>query len=363
MSTSRASEPPVSVVVPTLDRRERLVRLLGALAAQRDAPGFEVVVVDDGSTDGSADAARSLAGELPYPLSVLSAGAAGPDGAGGDGGGRPVERTFEAPAGPARARNRGWRAARGPVVAFVDDDCVPDTAWLAELGRALEGADLALGRTTFPAAQAHLRGPFGSWMEVEGEDEGHYPTCNIAYRRAVLEAVGGFDEDGFRYRRAGPGGRRRAINGEDTDLAWRAKEAGFRSTFVPGALVHHDVHPSDFRTYLRDVRRYEGLVLLLRKHPALRRRLAPRGFYRPIHAAALVALAGLVTLAARPRSPAARAGAGAGAAWYAWQCRRGHHSPGPRWRWATVVPRSFVAQLYAVAVMGRASVRHRVLVL
>ncbi len=342
MTATDGEHPAMSVVVATLDRAERLERLLRALAGQRDGPTFEVVVVDDGSADASAARARSLAPTLAYPLTVLDGG--------------------ERPHGPATARNLGWRAAGGDIVAFIDDDCVPDRGWLGALRDAIDGADLVLGRTTFPADQAGRRGPFGSWMEVDGEDDGHYPTCNIAYRRRVLEAVDGFDEAGFRYRSA-RGQRRRAINGEDTDLAWRAKEAGFRSTFAPDALVYHDVHPSDFRAYLRDVRRYEGLVLLLHKHPELRRRLAPRRFYRPIHAAALVALGALVVVAARPRSSVARGGAAAGTAWYAWQCRRGHHTPGPLWGWAMVVPRSFVAQLYAVVVMGRASLRYRTLVL
>ena len=96
--------------------------------------------------------------------------------------------------GPAAARNAGWHAALGQLVAFTDDDCVPQPEWLATLAAALQVADIAQGCTLPDPAQEHLLGPFARTMDVRSET-GYYQTCNVGYRRSVLEAVGGFDDD------------------------------------------------------------------------------------------------------------------------------------------------------------------------
>src|SRR5205085_6868290 len=93
------------------------------------------------------------------------------------------------------ARNAGWRAARAPIVAFTDDDCVPQPGWLAALASGMTDADVVQGRTVLDEAQR--RGPFSPHVEVGGPSW-IFQTCNIAYRRSILEAIGGFDER-FRY--------------------------------------------------------------------------------------------------------------------------------------------------------------------
>lgn len=187
-------------------------------------------------------------------------------------------------------------------------------------------------------------------MDVPFE-QGFYETCNIAYRRDVIERAGGFDE-AFRF-----------PYGEDTDLAWRAKEDGARTVFVADAVVRHDVWPSDYRAHLRDMRRREGVVLVFRKHPALRGHLGKGIFFRPIHPPALVAAGALVLLASRPRSPARAASATAASLWYAWVCRRFRPNPPRRRQWLVVVPLALGADLYEIAVMARASVRYRTVLL
>jgi GT2 family glycosyltransferase len=187
-------------------------------------------------------------------------------------------------------------------------------------------------------------------MRVEFE-EGYYETCNVAYRRETLERQGGFDES-FRF-----------PYGEDTDLAWRAKHAGARTAFVPDALVYHEVWPSRYLDHLRDMRRRGGVVHLFSKHPELRTHLHKRLFFRPLHQQALLALLGLVVLAARPGSSAARAAAIGTSLFYAWTCRRYRPGPSRRRHWLAVVPLAFVADLYDLAVMARASVRYRTLLL
>lgn len=319
----------VSVVVATHNRRERLDRLLTALVGQVGAPPFELIVVDDASTDGTSSAIEGRARVLPFPTSVLRQTTNG---------------------GPARARNRGWRSARGDIVCFTDDDCVPQPAWLASLVRGMDRADVAQGRTIPNPDQRANRGPFSRSMDVPFE-QGFYETCNIAYRRTDLQTLGGFDE-AFRF-----------PYGEDTDLAWRAREAGARTTFVADALVHHDVWPSDYSAHLRDMRRREGIVLAFRKHPSLRQHLGKGLFFRPIHPPALVATLSLALYLTKPRSPTRATAATGAVLWYAWVCRRFRPKPPRRHEWLGVVPLSLVADLYEIAVMARASARYRTLLL
>jgi GT2 family glycosyltransferase len=135
--------------------------------------------------------------------------------------------------GPAAARNRGWRAARAPVVAFTDDDCVPDPGWLeAGLGACEEEPGAIVQGPTIPSAEewerlGPLARPFTHTVEVR-EPDPHLQTCNVFYPREVLEREGGFDEEVF--------GR---IEGEDADLAWRAIAAGTPTRFAPDARVVH----------------------------------------------------------------------------------------------------------------------------
>src|SRR6267142_3912563 len=121
VETSLASEPAVSVAIPTHNRRESLLRVLTALNDQTVGPAsFEVVVVCDGCTDGSAAACGRLS--TRYRLSVIEEGQ---------------------PLGPAAARNKAVAAARGTVIVFLDDDVVPDPLLIAEHVRVHETDELA----------------------------------------------------------------------------------------------------------------------------------------------------------------------------------------------------------------------------
>lgn len=259
----RAARPEVAVVVATYGRAALLPRLLAALQGQVGAPPCEVVVVDDGSRDQTPAVLHRLASASSVPVRIVRL---------------PRNR------GPATARNAGWRSSDAALVAFTDDDCVPTPGWLASLVRPLVDADLAQGCTLPDPAQLARSGPFSRTLRIERED-GFYQTCNIAYRRSVLEQAGGFDE-AFRH-----------PAGEDTELAWRVLEAGARSVFVPEALVHHDVRPSSVLAALRDTPRWGSVVLAVHKHPPLRGRLHSRVFWRASHPPALLATAGLCVLA------------------------------------------------------------------
>jgi glycosyltransferase involved in cell wall biosynthesis len=263
--------PRISVVVATRDRRDRLERLLTSLAEQRGpTAGFEVIVVDDASRDGTSELLRSAERELSFPLKVIAA----------------------AGHGPAAARNKGWRTARGSLVAFTDDDCEVTPQWLAEIEQAAAGRpdSIVLG-PTFPIVNEWgERGPFSRTREF-AELGPWFPTCNIAYPRALLERLNGFDEESFP-----------EPLGEDTDLGWRALELGAEPVFAPRAVVHHAVDDLGALGLLKSALLGSDGVLIFRRHPRLRAETLRWNIIRtPAHVRLAIAVAGVV-LARRNRA-------------------------------------------------------------
>lgn len=249
---SADAPPSVSVVIATHGRAALLVELLDALDAQTRTD-VEVLVVDDDSQD-----------ETPTVLAE-----------------RGTRSIRVARGGPARAREVGWRAATGLVIAFTDDDCVPTPGWLEALVAPIEqgDADVVQGRTLPRPDQADRAGPWSRTQHVDTEN-GFYQTCNIAYSRNVLEAL-----DGFHPSFVGPN-----TSGEDAELGWRAREAGYRTAFAEDALVHHAVWPSSYWAYLRDRRRWGMVIQVIRYHPQTRALAYRRWFYRPSHLRVVAAL-------------------------------------------------------------------------
>jgi hypothetical protein len=314
--------------VATHQRAALLPRLIGALERQVEAPPFEVVLVDDGSTDATWATIERLAADSP--LSV-----------------RGVRMPGQS--GPAAARNAGWRAVRSPLVAFTDDDCVPQPGWLALLAAALADVDIVQGCTLPDPAQQHMLGPFARTMDVRSET-GYYQTCNVGYRRSALEAVGGFDDD---LRQAG----------EDIELATRAIAAGASSTFCEHAVVYHDVRPSSLRAHLRGTRRWGGIVLAVRKQPALRQRLQHGIIWKQSHLPAVAAAAGVVTMLTAKTASGRVAGVAALAPYVRHRLvvqPLPHTDPAER---VALLPKALVADLAEVGVLAVASARYRCVVL
>lgn len=255
--------PAISVVVATRDRSEKLSRLLESLRGQTlDRDAFEVVVVDDASSD---DSAATLEAERDA------------------GGLRLVTLAHERSRGPAAARNAGWRAATGGIIAFTDDDCEADPRWLEALTAATEAHPGALvqGRTEPHPEQRGMIGPFSRTIEVT-ELGPFFQTCNVAYPRSLLEALGGFDEQTFGLH---PGG-------EDTDLAWRAIADGAEAVFARDARIFHAVNQLGAIGGLRFPLRWSDNVALFGRHPGLRARLYRRIFWKRSHELLLRALVG-----------------------------------------------------------------------
>ncbi|HET6812343.1 MAG TPA: glycosyltransferase [Acidimicrobiales bacterium] len=329
MSGPAASvDPAVSVVVATHERRALLGRLVAALEAQT-WPDLEIVIVDDGSTDGTWDELGRLAAAVTRPVRVLREDRAG---------------------GPARARNRGWREARGSIVAFTDDDCVPAPGWVEALVAPIVAgrAELAQGVTEPPREQWEGSGPFARTMWVLDED-GFYATCNMAYRRDVLEEARGFDE---RFGRP---------FGEDTDLAWRAIEAGARTAFVDDAVVYHEVWPSSWPAHVRDRVRREAIVLAAREHPQIRARFWRPRWYQGSHPRAVLAAAGGIVAVTVP-GWRRLSGAALAVPYVHYRLAVRRLPCRPR-NTAPVIALALVADLVEVGVLAAASVRYRSLLL
>lgn len=204
----------VAVVVPTRDRPRELDGALRALAgALREHD--RVLVVDSASRSGAVAAVAERHGAALLRVSAP---------------------------GASRARNAGWRAADAPVVAFTDDDCRPRPGWAAALEDALADGDhaFAYGRVEpsedvgVPVSVLVDPAPAGVDLATPLGHLGH--GANMAFRRAVLEAIGGFDEV------LGAGAPLRAS--EDKDAFWRALRAGGSGRYVPAAAVAHLPRPT-----------------------------------------------------------------------------------------------------------------------
>ena len=240
--------PSYSVVVPSHDRCQVLFEVLAALEAQAGAPEFEVVVVDDGSRDGTPDRLRAWRG------------------------GRPLTVLTQEARGPAAARNRGVAAAQGEWIAFLGDDTVPAPDWLAahEAARTRRGGDeriAVLGHTSWHARVR--RTAFLDYLNDHGLQFGYalirdpeavpfnfFYTSNLSLsRRRLVEAP--FDE-GFPY-----------PAWEDIEASYRLHRRGLRLVYAPEARAAHD-HPTDFDRFAARQERagYCGVVFYLR-HPEL----------------------------------------------------------------------------------------------
>lgn len=225
--------PRVSVVVCCYNGGRTLRQCLESLARLR-YPDYEVILVDDGSTDDTA----AIAAEFPEIVAI-----------------------HQANKGLSESRNVGLRAATGDIIAYTDADCFADPDWLAHLVHQLEctkadgvgGPNISPDDGWLAACVSAAPGQPSHVLESDQVAE-HVPGCNMAFRRTALEAINGFDPQFLRA-------------GDDVDLCWRLQQAGGWITFAAGAFVWHHRRPT-LRTYLRQQSGYGEAEALLRfKHP------------------------------------------------------------------------------------------------
>jgi glycosyltransferase involved in cell wall biosynthesis len=227
--------PRVSVVVASYEGVGTLNACLDSLE-RLNYPDYEVILVDDGSTDDT-------------PRIALS---------------HPKIRYLRHPRnlGLGVARNTGIAAATGEIVAFTDADCRADEDWLYYLVGDMSEGDFAgvgghnlLPPDASPVSAAVMVSPGGpAHVMLTDREAEHVPGCNMAFYKWALEDVNGFDPI---FRRAG----------DDVDLCWRLQRLGHRIGFSPAGFVWH-YRRSTFAAYLRQQRGYgEAEALLVQKHP------------------------------------------------------------------------------------------------
>jgi glycosyltransferase involved in cell wall biosynthesis len=259
--------PKISVVIPAYNAAGTLAQCLAALRRQVDVPGpFEVIVVDDGSDDATAEVARR------FGVTLLQ----------------------QSHAGPAAARNRGIQAARGELVFFTDADCIPADDWLTAMAQPFVAWPQVVGcKGVYATRQRELIARF-----VQTEYEVKYramaaheaidfvDTYSAGYRRTVLLAAGGFD----------PSFPSASV--EDAELAFRLAAQGKHLILNQAAVVWHH-HPRTLFQYLRRKALYGfWRARVYARHPSKLRgdSYTPRALWWQLPLTGVGTLAGLFSL-------------------------------------------------------------------
>jgi len=225
--------PAISVVLCSYNGGRVIRECLEGLL-RLEYPNYEVIVVDDGSRDNTADIAAQ------YPFRLI--------------------RTENH--GLSSARNTGCEAATGEIVAYIDDDAYPDPHWLQYLAHTFMTTDhVGVGGPNLPPpgdgmiADCVAVAPGGPiHVLISDREAEHIPGCNMAFRKAALERVGGFD-------------RKFRVSGDDVDMCWRLQEQGWTLGFNPAAVVWHHRRNS-IRAYLKQQWGYgKAEALLEQKWP------------------------------------------------------------------------------------------------
>lgn len=252
-------EPNISVVVPVHNCSKTVGKCLESLL-QLDYPSFEIIVVDDGSTDSTARICRSY-GQVH--VVELEKG------------------------GPSRARNVAIDRAKGKFVAFTDGDCIVDGRWLTELEKGFTRPDVAGvgGDQRSPDDDSDTGKLIHHFLKTVGfvadyvktdsvlKETEHNPTCNAMYRKTVLKEVGGFNEHLW--------------PGEDVELDLKIRRRGYTLIYNPSARVAH-YRPETYRGFAGMFKRYGAAQgYLVREY----------GLFRRIHCVPIVLLVGSVLLA------------------------------------------------------------------
>ncbi len=228
-----ANAPKISVVICAYNAERTMDPCLRSLC-ELNYPNYEVIVVNDGSTDGT------LAISERYPFRIIS----------------------QTNQGLSVARNVGIEAATGEIVAFTDSDCVADPDWLTYLAyRFVHDGYVAVGGPNFPppeearTAACVAAAPGGpTHVLLNDQVAEHIPGCNMAFRKSILEQIRGFDP---MFRAAG----------DDVDVCWRLQNQGYAIGFSPAAVVWH-FRRNTVKAYIKQQMGYgKAEALLYVKHP------------------------------------------------------------------------------------------------
>jgi len=252
------SDIRISVVIPTHNRKHLLLQCLDSLERQSlGMDRFEVIVVDDGSTDGTIEELRRR--PRVFAFNYLR-----------------IENS-----GPSQARNAGTASILGEYIAFTEDDVIVDEDWLKNGLTLLESKSLAMleGRTVYARTRKDVR-------RFERTQRPSFIPCNLFVRKDVFDRLGGYDPSFY-------DAKTHLYFREDADFGFRVLAAGLRTAMGTDVLVEHPPQFTSLSSCFRHVRRYVFDPLLYRKHPMLFRQLIEVKdvgritVHRPYHALAL----------------------------------------------------------------------------
>ena len=209
----------VSVIVPAYNARKTISQCIEALLSQKyPRENYEVIVIDDGSADGTADAVKAY----------------------------PVKYMYQRNQGPATARNAGVREAQGEIILFTDSDCVPSDNWIAEMIKPFEDKEVVAVKGGYKTRQKSMVARFAQIefeerfeMLKKTESIDMVDTYSAGYRKEIFLQMGGFDP------------YFPVANNEDTELSYRMSKLGYKMVFNPDAIVYHLNHPSSIRRYTK----------------------------------------------------------------------------------------------------------------
>lgn len=221
----------ISIVMATYNRCDMLKKQVNCLLNQTfEKQQYELIIVNDGSTDDTESYLKSLATENAR-----------------------IKYLLQNNRGPAAARNLGASYAQGKYIAFTDDDCLANPDWLEQIYRIFQDDEvLAIqGKTISDKKRIN---PL-THQVVNEHGDSSMPTCNAAFRKSAFQEAGGFDES-FPFQN------------EDADLSWRVREMG-KVIFAPEMLVDHPPRQDVFAKNAKKMKHYISEFMLYYKNPTL----------------------------------------------------------------------------------------------
>jgi len=229
--------PKITVIIPAYNAEKTIKKTLDAVLSQDLSKNrFEIIVVNDGSTDNTKKIVSKF---------------------------KKVKLVSIKHSGPAVARNRGAKVAKGEIIAFTDADCVPKNDWLKNLISPFKKSETVGVAGTYETLNKNQFMARFIGYEIEQRHESmkklasidFVGTYNCAYRKSIFRKIYGFDESFL------------VASGEDPELSFRMKKAGHKIVFRPKAIVLHS-HPDTLKKYLKQkYNRAFWKVFLYKRHP------------------------------------------------------------------------------------------------
>jgi glycosyltransferase involved in cell wall biosynthesis len=262
-----------SIIIPTFNGASRIGNCLDSLVKQTTGRDVEILVVDDGSTDNTAKVVSGY-----YSVRLIA----------------------QANAGPASARNRGALEAKGKILLFTDDDCVPLPDWLEAMLEPFKDSEVVGAKGAY---RTHQKSPAARFVQIEYEDKyrlmaglpsiDFIDTYSAGFRRDRFLEMTGYDTS-FPVACA-----------EDVELSYRMSARGWKMKFVPAAIVYH-THPDTFSRYLKKKYKFAfWRVLAVRKNPSkgVKDSHTPQIMKLQLLFAPVLLAAGVFDLVVRPTVP------------------------------------------------------------